>query len=213
MSAMVPDVDPTDPRIRFGLYLRLSPRMAQEIAAMHELMRRQFGQTRAGMYMPHATIGFFRSSAPWEAIADAVTPVLRGRPAFTVQNHGPMHHGNSVVLDIHHGDDGQPNPELLALHDDAHRALAPLIPVERDRFDWTGEGFHAHVTLAQTIRPPWLRDEILAFARDLEPIGPRRFLADHVHLYVVRSEHWDSADWSDTLTWDLLTSWRLEASR
>lgn len=213
MTAVVSDVDPADPRIRFGLYLRLSPRMAREVAAMHEVMLRQFWQTRAGMYMPHATIGFFRSTVPWEEIATAVTPILSGRTSFTVQNYGPMHHGNSVVLDIHHGDDGRPNLALQALHDDAHAALAPCFPEdEADRFRWSGKNFHAHVTLAQTVRPAWLREEILAFARDAEPIGPRRFLAEYVHLYVVRSEDWDSADWSDSLTWDLLTSWRLESS-
>jgi hypothetical protein len=213
MTAIVADVDPADPRIRFGLYLRPSPRMAQAVAAMHEVMRRQFGQTRAGMYMPHATIGFFRSAVPWEEIAAAVTPILNGRSAFMVQNHGPMHHGNSVVLDIHHGDDGAPNADLVALHDDAYAALSPLLSNDPgDSHRWAAQ-FHAHITLAQAVRPDWLLDEVLAFVRDAEPIGTRRFLAEYVHLYVVRSEDWDSTDWSDSLTWDLLTSWRLKSGR
>lgn len=210
MEGSAPVVDSTDPRVRFGLYLRPPYAMSRAIAAMHELMQRQFGQTRAGKYMPHATIGFFQSNAPWQDLAAAATPALTGRAPFVVENHGPVALGRSVVLDIHHDDAGAPNAALQALHDDAHAALAPLIADDlADRFRWPAEAFQAHMTLAQTIGPDWLRDEILAFARDAEPIGPRRFFAEYVHFYAVLSDDWDSDDWSDSLTWDLLASWRL----
>ena len=210
MEGAVPVIDSRDPRVRFGLYLRPSYEMSRAVAAMHELMRRQFGQTRAGKYMPHATIGFFQSDAPWQELAAAVTPVLAGRGPFVVQNHGPIPLGRSVVLDIHHDDAGEVNAALQALHDDAHAALSPLIADDlQDRFRWPAETFQGHITLAQTIRPAWLHDEILAFAREAEPIGPRRFLAEYIHLYAVMSDDWDADDWSDTLTWNLLASWRL----
>ena len=210
MAGPAPAVDSGDPRVRFGLYLRPSYAMARAVAAMHELMRRQFGQTRAGMYMPHATIGFFQSNAPWQELAAAVAPALVGRPPVVVQNHGPIAMGRSVVLDIHHDDDGSVNAALQALHDATHAALSPLIADDlADRFRWPPEMFQAHITLAQTIRPDWLRDEILAFAREAEPVGPRRFTAAYVHLYSVLSDDWDADDWSDSLRWDLLASWRL----
>ncbi|MGI8485358.1 MAG: 2'-5' RNA ligase family protein [Thermomicrobiales bacterium] len=172
-------------------------------------MERQFGQTRAGKYMPHSTIGFFRSGMTVETIVAAIDPVLSGRSSFEVQNHGSMALGRSVVLDIHHADDGSPNPALLALHDDAFAALSPLMPRMGDRFDWTGGGFHAHLTMAQTITPLWLFDEVFAFLQEAEPIGPRRFLAEYVHLYAVRSDAWLDDNWSDSLTWELLHSWQL----
>ncbi|MGC4105504.1 MAG: hypothetical protein QM753_04000 [Thermomicrobiales bacterium] len=210
MEGSAPVIDSTDPRVRFGLYLRPSYEMSRAIAGMHELMRRQFGQTRAGNYMPHATIGFFQTNAPWQDLVATVTPVLAGRPSFVVENHGSVAMGSSVVLDIHHDDEGGVNAALQALHDDAHAALTPLIADDlADRFRWPKEMFQAHMTLAQTIRPAWLRDEVLAFARAAEPIGPRRFVAEHVHLYAVLSDDWDAEDWSDSLTWDLLASWRL----
>ncbi|MGN6032918.1 MAG: hypothetical protein ACTHQE_14785 [Thermomicrobiales bacterium] len=210
MEGTVPAIDARDPRVRFGLYLRPSYAMSRAVAAMHELMWRQFGQTRAGKYMPHATIGFFQANAPWPDLAAAVTPALAGRMSFMVENHGPIAMGRSVVLDIHHGDDGRVNAALQALHDDAHAALSPLIADDlADRFRWPADRFQAHITLAQTIRPDWLRDEILAFARAAEPVGPRRFLAEYVHLYAVLSDDWDADDWSDSLTWELLASWRL----
>ena len=209
MKAQLPAIDSRDPRVRFGLYLRPPYAMSRVVAAMHELMRRQFGQTRAGKYMPHATIGFFQTDVPWPDLAAAVAPVLAGRAPFAVQNHGPIAMGRSVVLDIHH-DDGGVNAALQALHDDAHAALSPLIADDlSDRFRWPSDRFQAHMTLAQTIRPDWLRDEILAFARAAEPIGPRRFLAEYVHLYAVLSDDWDADHWSDSLTWELLASWRL----
>ncbi|MGB3330096.1 MAG: hypothetical protein WBA46_14140 [Thermomicrobiales bacterium] len=210
MEGATPTIDSRDPRVRFGLYLRPSFAMSRAVAATHELMRRQFGQTRAGKYMPHATIGFFQSPAPWQDLAAAVTPVLAGRAPFVVTNHGPILFGQSVVLDIHHDEDRSVNAALQALHDDTHAALAPFIAADLpDRFRWPREMFHAHITLAQTIRPDWLAAEVLAFAREGELVGPRRFLAEYIHLYAVMSEDWDSSDWSDTLTWDLLTSWRL----
>ncbi|MGC4193271.1 MAG: hypothetical protein QM589_19155 [Thermomicrobiales bacterium] len=211
MEEGIPVIDSTDPRVRFGLYLRPSYAMARAVAEMHELMRRQFGQTRAGKYMPHATIGFFQSALPWQDLAAAVTPALARHAPFVVQNHGPVAMGRSVVLDIHHDDAGGVNAALQALHDDAHAALAPLIADDlEDRFRWPAEKFQAHITLAQTIRPDWLRDdEVMAFVREAEPVGPRRFMAEYVHLYAVLSDDWDSVDWSDSLTWDLLASWRL----
>ena len=210
MEGTVPTVDPTDSRVRIGFYLRPSYDMSRAVAAMHDLMLRQFGQTRAGQYMPHATIGFFRSPVPWQDLAAAVTPALAGHASFVVENHGPILMGRSVVLDIHHDDRGGVNAALQALHHDAHAALAPSIADdEEDRFRWPADRFQAHITVAQTIRPAWLRDEILAFAREAEPIGPRRFLAEYVHLYAVLSDDWDSDHWSDSLTWDLLASWRL----
>ena len=57
----------------------------------------------------------------------------------------------------------------------AGQAAGHLADDLADRFRWPPEKFQAHMTLAQTIRPAWLRDEILAFAREAEPIGPRRF--------------------------------------
>jgi hypothetical protein len=44
--------------------------------------------------------------------------------------------------------------------------------------------------------------------REAEPIGPPQFLAEVVHLYAFQSADWTGRYW-ETLTWELLHSWRL----
>jgi len=202
------DITPGDPHIRYGLYLRPSFAMARTLAEFHELALRQFGQTRAGKYMPHATIGFFDTEATVAELVAAIDPVCATHAPFTIVNNGLVPLGNSFVLDINHLEDRGVNAALHAFHDDAHAALYPLTD-HTDRFHWTGEGFFAHMTLVQRVRPAALYDEIHAFLREAEPIGPRRFRAQHMHLYAIRSDDWNDEEWSDSLTWTFLHSWNL----
>lgn len=204
----------SDPGVRFGFYLRPSAAMCQAHADIHALLSRQYGNlaVTAGAFMPHATIkGFFRSDALVSDMIAALDLAMAGQQPFTVVNNGPIAYGrSSIVMNVQQDEFGETNPAMQALHEAAFAALNPFVhpdcnftPVE-----WGGASFFAHLTLLQGMPRPEFFDEILAFIQDLEPIGPRRFLAEYVHLYAFRSDDWDG-NWGATLRWELLHSWKL----
>ena len=201
-----------DPGVRFGFYLRPSYAMCRAQAEMHALLLRQFGQVTAGAFMPHATLkGFFRSDAAVCDMIAALDTALSGIRPFTVVNNGPIAYGrSSVVMNIQQDEFGETNPAIQALHEAAFAALAPFIHPECHftPVEWAGSSFFAHLTLLQSLPRPEFFDEIFAFIRDAEPIGPRRFTAEYVHLYAFRSEDWQG-DWGKTLRWEMLHSWKL----
>ena len=203
-----------NPDVRFGWYLRPSYAMCRAQAEMHDLLRRQFGLLAGGAFMPHATIkGFFRSDAPLVDLVAAGDRAVAGRRPFQVVNNGPVPLGRSgIALDIHHDETGRRNQALRALHDAAWEALLPLVhpACEFTPREWAGDRFFAHLTLAMADIPDFAFDEILAFVRDAGPIGPRRFVAAHVHLFAFQSDDW-AGPWWETLRWRLLHSWQLGA--
>lgn len=198
--------------VRFGLYLRPSLAVSRAQAEIHDLIARQYGSMCAGRFMPHATIkGFFRSDATVDELAGALDPVMARHEPFEVVNSGivPLGGNGSIVLNIHHDRNGQPNRPLVQLHHDVFLALTPLI---RPDCDFTPRErklaeFHAHLTLMMGDIPRGLKAEILEFLRDAEPVGPPAFLADRFHLVAVRSQCWDG-EWWETMQWTLLHSWR-----
>ncbi|MGC4193270.1 MAG: 2'-5' RNA ligase family protein [Thermomicrobiales bacterium] len=201
-----------DSGVRFGFYLRPSYAMSRAQAEMHALLLRQFGQVTAGAFMPHATLkGFFRSDAAVMEMIAALDAAVCGQQPFTVVNNGPIAYGrSSVVLNVQQDEFGETNPAMQALHEAAFGALKPFVhpdcnftPVE-----WAGSSFFAHLTLLQGLTRPEFFDEVFAFIQDAEPIGPRRFLAEYVHLYAFRSDDW-FGDWGQTLRWEILQSWKL----
>jgi len=204
-----------NPEIRFGWYLRPSYAMCRAQAEMHDLLRRQFGLIDGGTFMLHATIkGFFRSDAPLAEIVGAFDRAVIGHTAFPVVNRGPIPFGpRSVVLNIHHLEDGSRNEALQAIHEAAWREIGPLIHPECEfsPVDGNGASFHAHLTLAMADVPSFAYDEIFAFIQDACPIGPERFTAEYFHLFAFHSEDWDGSWWS-SLTWTFLHSWRLAAA-
>ncbi len=201
------------PDVRFGVYLRPSYAMCRAQAGMHDLLRRQFGLVAGGAFMPHATIkGFFRSDATIDAIVQALDGALGGRPPLTVVNNGPVPLGRGgVALDVQHGDHGEPNESMQSLHEAVFTILVPLIHEQCDFTprEWALERFFAHLTLAMADIPDFLFDEVHNFIRDAEPIGPRRFTAEYLHLFAFRSDDW-SGEWWHSLHWTLLHAWRLD---
>ena len=96
------------------------------------------------------------------------------------------------------------------LHQRAVDALMPLVAgdCERTLNERLGAAYNAHLTLAMRDIPATQFDEILAFCRELEPIGPGSFMAERLHLYAFESGDWHG-EWWDSLEWSLLDSWRL----
>lgn len=197
---------------RFGLYLRPSLAMCRAQAEIHDLLARQYNLQTAGRFMPHATIkGFFRSDASVSTMVAQLDAAMVGQSAFPVCNAGVVPFLNhAIVLDIHRGESGNANEPLQTLHQAALDALLPLVRSDCDFTpgEWKGPMFHAHLTLAMADIPASFFDEILAFVRDAEPIGPPSFLADTVQLFAFASDEW-SGRWGETLSWELLHSWRL----
>jgi len=202
-----------NPRIRFGFYLRPSFAMSRAQCEMHDLLRRQFGLEVGGKFMPHATImSFFRSDAGLARIEAAIGGIVSRHRQFTVTNNGPRPHGRSgVSLDVHHNANGTPNGAMQAIHEDTFRSLIPLVHPECEFAfgNWSGERFRAHLTLAMADIPDVLFDEVLEYTRTAEPIGPREFTAEYVHLYAFESDDWGGR-WWETMTWRDLRSWRLD---
>lgn len=198
--------------VRYGLYLRPSPAMCRDQAAIHALLERQYGLRAAGRFMPHATIkGFFRSEAAPEHIADSCSAALAGQRPFTVFHNGVVAFGESgIALRIQHLPSGETNAALQSLHEAVFAALLPLVhpACAFTPSEWAGPHFDAHLTLAMADIPGRLFAEVLAFLRELEPIGPASFCADTMQLFAFTSDAWDGP-WWETLRWEHLASWRL----
>lgn len=199
--------------VRFGVYLRPSYAMSRAQAEVHDLLRRQFGLVAGSAFMPHVTIkGFFRSDARLAAIVQAVEDALVDRPPFTVVNNGPVPFGrDGVALDVQHREHGEPNAAMQDLHAAVFASVVPLVHNACDFTpqEWALERFFAHLTLAMADIPDFLFDEVHAFIREAEPIGPRRFTAEYLHLFAFRSGDW-AGEWWHSLRWTLLHAWRLE---
>jgi hypothetical protein len=203
-----------NPDIRFGWHLRPSYAMCRAQAELHDLLERQYGLVAGGAFMPHATIkGFFRSDASLPEVGAAFDRAVAGHAPFPVVNRGPIPFGrSSIVLDVHHMEDGSRNEALQAIHESAWREITPLVHPECDCTPVEGalDRFYAHLTLIMADMPAFAFDEIFEFVGEARPIGPERFTAEYFHLFAFHSEEWQGAWWS-SLTWKLLHTWRLEA--
>jgi hypothetical protein len=200
--------------IRYAVYLRPSYEMGKAQAEVHDLLERQYGLLAAGNFMPHATIkGFFRSEASEGSIAARLDTVLEGREAFGVFNRGIVTFGREgIAIDINSTSEGTPNVTLQDLHLGVMEAVMPLVDpaceFTRKERALAYERYRAHLTLAMADVPEHLFDEVLAFVREAEPVGPSSFLAETVQLVAFHSEDWEG-QWWETLRWRLLRSWPL----
>jgi 2'-5' RNA ligase len=198
---------------RYGFYLRPSYEMCRAQIEIHHILERQYGLRAAGKFMPHGTVkGFFRSDAPVAEMVARLDQAMAGRRAFPIFNAGAQPFGTAgIALNINQTPEGARNEPLQALHEAALEALLSLVHpgCNFTPGEWKGPAFIAHLTLAMADIPAAAFDEILAFVREAEPIGPSQFVLEVVNLWVFRSEAWDGR-WWETLTWELLHSWRLE---
>jgi hypothetical protein len=205
------------PDLRYAVYLRPSYEMSRAQAEVHDVLERQYGLRAAGNFMPHATIkGFFRSEASEGSIAARLDAVLDGREAFEVFNRGIVPFGrDGIAIDINSTSEGTPNVPLQDLHQAVMDAVMALVDpacefTPREERELAYERFRAHLTLAMADVPEHLFDEVLAFVREADPIGPPSFLADTVQFLAFRSDDW-AGRWWETLRWQLLRSWTLAA--
>lgn len=202
-----------NPEIRFGFYLRPSVDICRAQMLVHDLLKRQYGLVAGGVFMPHATIkGFFRSDASVEDISAALDRAVISHAAIPIVNNGVIASGRrGLALNVQHNEFGETNPQLQALHLSVMDQVEPLI--HPDCHFSSGEGvrdeFFAHLTLAMRDIPDYAFEEIHAFVRALEPLGPPRFDAEYFHLFAFHSDDWDG-HWWHTLEWTLLNNWCLQ---
>ena len=205
------------PDLRHAVYLRPSYEMSRAQAEVHDALERQYGLRAAGNFMPHATIkGFFRSEASEGSIVARLDAVLDGREAFVVFNGGIVPFGrDGMAVDINSTSEGTPNVPLQDLHEAVMDAVMPLVDPTceftlREERELAYERFRAHLTLAMADVPEHLFDEVLAFVREADPIGPPSLLAESVQFLAFRSDDW-AGRWWETMRWQVLRSWTLAA--
>jgi 2'-5' RNA ligase len=189
------------PDLRYAVYLRPSYEMSRTQSEVHDVLERQYGLRAASNFMPHATIkGFFRSEASEGSIAARLDAVLEGRGAFEVFNGGVVTFGrDGIAIDVNSTSEGTPNVPLQDLHRAVMDAVMPLVDPEceftQKERELAYERFKAHLTLAMSDVPEQLFDEVLAFVREADPIGPSSFVADTVQLVAFHSEDWEWRWW------------------
>jgi 2'-5' RNA ligase len=186
--------------------------------AIHDLLRAQYGLITAGLFMPHATLkGFFRSDATVEEMRERLDREMAGWQTFTAYNNGVGAFGpRTIVIGLKHLPDGSVNHPIYDLQERAWSALGPLIhpgcefsPHDPRGLDGSNP-FHPHLTQAMSDLKAELQDEVLEFIAQTGPVGPPQFRADTCHLFRFEAD-WDR-DWTRTLRWELLESWRATAA-
>jgi hypothetical protein len=118
--------------------------------------------------------------------------------------------GRGIVLDVHHDGNGEVNGAIQAIHEAAFEAIVQLVHPDCEFAfgNWSGDRFHAHLTLAMADVPEFAVDEIIEFVNSGGLVGPETFLAEYFHLYAFQSDDWGGAWWK-TMSWEFLHSWRL----
>lgn len=201
-----------NPAIRYGFYLRPPYAMSKAQIDMHVALERQFGLIGGGVFMPHATIkGLFRSDASIDELCTAIDYAVLGHQPFDVINGGiATPDRRSIFINTHLMEDGSVNEPQHQLHHDVFSALKPLIHPDCDFTprEWAEDRFFAHHTLAMSDLEEWFFDEVWAYVRAAEPIGPPSFTAEWFSLYAFQSDAWDGP-WWESLEWRLLRSWKL----
>ena len=206
---------------RYGVYLRPDPRTCAAVTTITTHLRAQFGLISAGAFPPHATLaGSEPLGRDEDAIIDAITKPLTGRPAFPVRNLGPVRRDGIVggtpkagigydIDQLEHGEKNLPFFELAAAVSDAVAPLRlPMDDPEPNYFD--PETFNAHLSLAShdMFERPELIEEVQEYIDGLDIPYPRTFTGEWVALYRTRSDDW-TGRWWHTLTWEHVHSWRL----
>lgn len=190
--------------VRYGVFLRPDAVTCAATAALHTLLRQQFGLVSAAVFPPHVTLlGNIALTTTEADLLDRVATVAGRHAPVRVDHDGPGRWHRVLACDVH--DDATD-----ALARDVEAALTDV----RGRTDTdylTGQtstaDFRAHLTIAGqdlALRPD-LTGEVAAFVADLAADFPRTMTAGHVTTFRFTSDHWPGRWWSD-MTWQLLQS-------
>jgi 2'-5' RNA ligase len=192
---------------RYAVYLVPPYQVAQPIAEIHQMLRKQFGFVAADRFQIHTTLkGFFKK------VEGAMEPMTERLGAvFSDVEPFPVHFSGFRITDIGMGFDvsrigEQPNPALMALRTQIVDAVRPFIAPDCDFIEVElGTPFAAHITLAFRDIPLTIYDDVLAYL-EKAPLPTKPFTAQTFHLLQFFSADWTGA-WWETITWKLLKSW------
>ena len=190
--------------LRYGVFLRPDPATCAATAALHTLLRQQFGLVAAAVFPPHVTLlGNVALTTGEDVLLQRVAEVAGRHAPLRLPHAGPARWNRVIACDVH--DDA-----VDALARDVEAALEGV----RGRTDTdylTGqtstERFRAHLTIAGqdvALRAD-LTDEVLEFVTALAAEFPTVMTGRHVQTFRFRSDHWPGRWWAD-MTWDLLSS-------
>ena len=194
---------------RFAVYLIPPYEVAQPVAQIHRMLRKQFGLIAAEQFQVHATIkGFFKKiEGPLEPMIQRLDAVFATQRPFTVHCNGIATTDIGIMLDISQIG-GELNPEMMALRERVVKAVRPFIASDCDfAKEDLGNPFRAHITLAFRDVPPPIFPEVVNYLQKA-PLPTKPFTADTFHLLEFFSQDWEGA-WWQTLTWRLLKTWRV----
>ncbi|MCP4419804.1 MAG: 2'-5' RNA ligase family protein [Chloroflexi bacterium] len=193
---------------RYAVYLIPPYSVAQPVAEIHQMLRKQFGLVAADKFQIHATLkGFFKKvEEPLEPMTERLDRIFSDLEPFPV-------HFNGFRIDIGIGLNvsrigEEPNPAMVALRTQIVDAIRPFIAPDCDFVkEDLGSPFAAHVTLAFRDIPLTLYDDVFAYLEQA-PLPIQPFTAQTFHLLQFFSQDWTGA-WWETLTWQLLKSWHI----
>lgn len=195
---------------RFAVYLIPPYEIAQAVAEIHQMLRKQFGLSAADRFQVHVTIkGFFKKvKGPLEPLVGRLDAAFATQRPFAVHFGGLFTTSNFVGLDISRIGN-EPNQEMTALRKRVVDAVYPFIAPDCDFVEEDlGNPFQPHITLAFRDIPASLLGDVLAYLRKA-PLPTEPFIADTFHFLEFFSPDWDGS-WWQSLSWRLLKTWRLE---
>jgi 2'-5' RNA ligase len=205
-------LDMSDPdNLRYAVYLIPPYPIAQPVAEIHSMLRKQYGLIAADQFQVHATIiGFFKKAdGPLEALTERLDQVFAAQHTIQIAINGLREDPVGIGLDISRLD-GQFNPDLLALRQRAAEAVRPWVAPDPTRSaEKLDRPFHAHITLAFRDIPPALREDVRECIHRA-PVPSEPFVADTFHFLAFSSEDW-TGRWEQTLRWRVLKSWQLKS--
>ena len=195
---------------RFAVYLIPPYQLSKEVAEIHALLRKQFGFAAADRFPVHCTMkGFFKKTGdPVEKLQGELDsffedqlPVQVSVEEFRID---PIGFGLSLKTL-----DGKLNSPFLDLREAIVEIVRPYIADDCDfKTHDLGRPFHPHITFSFRDIPNELYDDVFKWMEDGPDFtGP--FLADTYHFLEFFSDDWPGS-WWETLSWQLLKSWRLK---
>lgn len=190
--------------VRYGVFLRPDPASCAATAALHTLLRQQFGLVSAAVFPPHVTLlGNVALTGGEGVLLERVDEVAGRHAPVRVEHAGPRRWHRVIACDVH-------DAAVDALARDVEASLTDL----RGRTDTdylTGQtstaDFRAHLTIAGqdiALRPD-LTDEVEEFVAAFAADFPSVMTARHVTTFRFESDHWPGRWWTD-MTWQLLRS-------
>lgn len=190
--------------VRYGVFLRPDPTTCAATAALHTLLRQQFGLVSAAVFPPHVTLlGNIAVTGGETELLERVAAVAGRHAPVRLPHDGPRRWHRVIACDVH-------DETVDALARDVEASLADL-RARTDTDYLTGQtstaAFRAHLTIAGqdlALRPD-LTEEVEQFVAEVAADFPPVMTGRYVSTFRFESDHWPGRWWSD-LTWQLLHS-------